>query len=752
MRAENILEALPLHFYVIDLKQKKILQTNDPNVQPENGTCFTQLFNKELPCQVINGQCLCEQVIANGAQNRFLMEMGEKNNKKFFRADVKNIGEDRVVATYSDITAETIAAKEMKINNRRLQRAEKLTFLGSWEIDLDTKMIYGTEGARTIYGVKNRTISLDGLIEILLPEYRKPILNELSKLVEGKGNFNVNFKIKRPDNGEIRNIHAIAEYRESKNMVFGVSHDITEQLKTEKEVNEMNLLFSTLIDNIPDAIYMKDTNYRKIIANKADVINCGARSVDDIIGKTDDELYPKEIAEKYNEDDRQVIEHGKAVVNREEMLPGNPNRWILTTKVPLKKSDGEVTGLVGIGHDITLRKKMVEELEEARKKAEESDRLKSLFLANMSHEIRTPLNAILGFSNIICSGNIEPNDLNYFGKIIENSGQRLTAVIDDIIDISLIQSNQLKIDYSTFDINELLQELHVVYKTQKADKLSKIDLKLKLCLNEESCMVRSDKNRLYQIFKNLLDNAFKFTEEGFIELGCLVSNGEIVLFVKDSGVGIDPKKATIIFEPFRQVEEGISRKHEGSGLGLAIISGITERLGGKAWVNSEPGKGSAFYVSVPRNFKDEKTSAENGKLSNKAAGENGKEKISTSAKTIVSFEDDPASIEYLKSVIKILGFKHVNFMDANEGIGYLKNNIADLVLMDVQLPGMNGYDATRIIKTEFPNLPVIIQTAYAMKGDRDKAFQAGCDDYLAKPVLLKDFKEKINKFIDQSIN
>jgi PAS domain S-box-containing protein len=626
MRAEKILDALPIHFYIIDLKQKKIFQTNDPHVQPGNGTCFMQLFNQKSPCQLSNGQCLCEQMIENGTKGKFIIETGEKNNKKFFRADVKKIGEDWVVATYSDITSETIAAKEMKINNRRLQRAEKLTSLGSWEIDLDKKLVHGTEGACNIFGVKNKTMPADEFIEILLPEFREPIIKELNKLVKGKSNFNVNFKIKRPADGEIRNIQAIAEYRKSKNMVFGVGHDITE------------------------------------------------------------------------------------------------------------------------------RNQMIEGLEEARQKAEESDRLKSLFLANMSHEIRTPLNAILGFSNMICSGDIDAKDLSYFGKIIENSGQRLTTVIDDIIDISLIQSDQLKIDYSTFDINELLQELHVVYKTQKAEQLSKIDFRLQLCQNGAPCPVKSDKNRLYQVLKNLLDNAFKFTKEGFIEFGCSVSNGEIVLFVKDSGVGIDPKKSAIIFEPFRQVEEGISRKYEGSGLGLAIISGITERLGGKAWVSSEPGKGSAFYVSVPRNFKNEKAPAEIGELPGEAAGEIGKNKISSSAKTIVSFEDDPASVEYLKSVIKIMGFKHVNFMAAEEGIGYLKKNKADLVLMDVHLPGMNGYDATRIIKSEFPNLPVIIQTAYAMKGDRDKAFQAGCDDYLAKPVLLKDLKEKINKFVGQRTN
>jgi len=243
-------------------------------------------------------------------------------------------------------------------------------------------------------------------------------------------------------------------------------------------------------------------------------------------------------------------------------------------------------------------------LASAKQKAEESDKLKSLFLANMSHEIRTPLNAILGFLTIISTGELEQEKLEYYGKIIESSGQRLTAVIDDIIDISLIQSKQLKVDYKAFSINDLLEEMHEMYRNQKTEKLRKIDFSVDYCELPDFDMLYSDKNRIFQVLRNLLDNAFKFTHEGYIKFGCLKSSKkEIVLFVKDSGIGIEEGKTNIIFESFRQAQEGFSRNYEGTGLGLAIVSGIVERMEGKVWVVSEIGEGSCFYVSFPREMK-----------------------------------------------------------------------------------------------------------------------------------------------------
>lgn len=870
MKAEEILRTLSVHYYVIDLKAKKIVQSNDPKVKIGEEPCFVQLFHSEKPCFDLGGYCICQQKLKSGILDNFILESNENGSKKFFNAQVKKLNEDLVVATYTDITHETLAAKEMKINTRRMERAEKLSSFGSWEIDLSTKTLYGTKGASEIYGVKQCSMPWDEIKKIALPEFREFLDKALEDLIEGRSKFNVKYKIKRPDNGQIRHIHTIAEYREDKKMIFGVARDITEMVqsqgallesltdlslaekiaqignwkfdpenhtlqwseqvlqilekeniptfpeindfkhftgeeyfkrfkdaiqsaikngkpfenqflinsenekgkwveiicrpvaekgtkgyflrgtiqditsstKVENELSKINTLLNTLIQNLPDAIYMKDTQYRKVIVNKGDLLNCGVEKPEDVLGKTDFEIYPKEIAEKYFEDDQQVIEYGKIIMNREEELPGNPKRWILTTKAPLKNKNGEIIGLVGIGHDITHRKQMMVELETAKRKAEESDKLKSLFLANMSHEIRTPLNAILGFSNIITSGNLSQEKLEYFGKIIESSGQRLTAVIDDIIDISLIQSNQLKVDNHAFSVNDLLEEMFFTYKNQKTEKLQKIEFKVEYCNTSDHDMLNSDKNRIYQILRNLLDNAFKFTDKGFIRFGCRKSSAEeMVLFVEDSGIGIEEGKTNIIFESFRQAQEGFSRQYEGTGLGLAIVSGIVERLGGKVGVKSEPGIGSSFYLSVPRKMK------ENRAYETKSENQPEKEKFLNGKKRIVSFEDDPSSIEYLKSVAALLGYDLVNFEEPPYGIEYLRRNGADLVLMDVRMPVMSGFEATRIIKSEFPNLPVIIQTAYAMKGDIDKAFQAGCDDYLSKPISLKNLKEKINQYV-----
>ncbi|MGC9355526.1 MAG: PAS domain-containing protein, partial [Mariniphaga sp.] len=505
MKAEEILRTLPVNYYVIDLKGKKIVQTNDPKIKNGEEPCFMQLFHRDRPCGDGNGECFCQQLLVSGTTKSFFVEGLNGAAPKFFKAKVKKLNEDFAVVTYSDVTLETVAAKEMKINTRRMERAEKLVAFGSWEIDLQTKTIYGTKGAAQIYGVENCPKPLNEVKKIALPEFRKLLDQAVDDLITRRKSFNVRYKIKRPIDGEIRHIHSVAEYREDKKMIFGVSRDITEMIRSkgalhesltdlnlaekiakignwkfdpenktlqwsdqvspilerknipaspvvadfkhftgeedfklfktailsainkgnpfehqfqinsengtekwveiickpddekgpngyflrgtiqditsskqvENQLNEVNNLLNTLIQNLPDAIYMKDTKYRKIIANRGDLVNCGVKRPEEVIGLTDFDIYPKETAEKYFEDDRQVIEHGKTISNREEELPGNPKRWISTTKVPLKNDEGQVVGLVGIGHDITRRKQMEEELRAAKQKAEESDKLKS---------------------------------------------------------------------------------------------------------------------------------------------------------------------------------------------------------------------------------------------------------------------------------------------------------------------------------------------------------------------------------------
>ncbi len=322
----------------------------------------------------------------------------------------------------------------------------------------------------------------------------------------------------------------------------------------------------------------------------------------------------------------------------------------------------------------------------------------------------------------------------------------MLTVIDDIIDIAMIQSNQLKLNFETFSINHLLKELYFLYTNQYKNKLQKIAFDVEYIKNEASEWIYSDKNRVFQILKNLVENAFKFTQSGVVKLTCSEADSDqLTITVEDTGIGIEESKLDIIFQSFRQAEEGNSRKFEGTGLGLAIVSGIVEKLEGEISVRSTLGKGTCFYVTLPRNDRKVDTNFQPRiKNSSIDAGEN-------VAKTIVSFEDDKVSAEYLQNAVQLLGYQLVNFTSPLAGIEYLKSNKADLVLMDVQLPEMSGYEATKIIKSNFPKIPVLIQTAYAMKGDRERAFDAGCDDYLAKPISWDILKDKINKYLKQSV-
>jgi signal transduction histidine kinase len=744
MRAEDLLRTLPVHYYVIDLTQKKIIQTNDPKVKLGKEPCFMQLFNKRKPCMDKNGNCLSQQNLEDDETCKFIMEGFEGGDKKYYKAELRKLGEDLVIATYSDITQEMVTAKEMKINNRRLERAEKLASFGSWEIDLQNLTMFGTQGACDIYGIKNRCMPLAEVKKIALPEYRGILDKELEDLVDKKMPYNVRYKIKRPDNGQIRHIHSIAEYREDKNMIFGVSNDITEVVNSQGALHE-SLTDLSLAQQIAQIGNWKFDPENKTLQWSAQVLQIlGEKEIPDHPAIKD---FEKFTGEKhfalFKKSIHEAINNGKPFDKQFKIiLEDKSEKWIEIICRPDKFKGPVGYFLRGTIQDISTSKKLEEELKKAKQKAEESDRLKSLFLANMSHEIRTPLNGILGFSSIICANQAVPEQLEYFGKIIQNCGQRLTAVIDDIIDISLIQSNQLKIELHLFDINEMLEEMFVFYKTQKAGMLENVKIKLNLCKNTEHKMIFSDKNRIYQVLKNLLDNAFKFTEKGYIEFGCCTSaDNELVLMVKDTGIGIDKDKTDIIFQTFRQAREGLSRRYEGTGLGLAIVAGIVERLGGKVWVDSKPDHGSAFYVSIPR--------AGNRNPGNDLQPESKQEHSGKNnvIKRIVSFEDDPASTEYLKSTAGLLGCEFVNFHSPVSGLAYLRRNHADLVLMDVRLPEMNGFEITRIIKSEFPGLPVIIQTAYAMKGDREKAFSAGCDEYLSKPVSLKELKQKINEYV-----
>jgi PAS domain S-box-containing protein len=387
------------------------------------------------------------------------------------------------------------------------------------------------------------------------------------------------------------------------------------------------------------------------------------------------------------------------------------------------------------------RSHLERELISAKDKAEESDKLKSAFLANMSHEIRTPMNGILGFAELLKDENISPGNHKKYIEIIDNNGKMLINLIDDIIDFSKIEAGQVKIIKKDFSLNSLLQQVHSSFLTENLiNNKSKVKLRMRKALSNDSCYIKSDPNRLRQILTNLVGNAFKFTDEGFIEFGYQIIDDEMIEFyVKDTGIGIAQEKIDQIFNRFIQADNSSTRKYGGSGLGLAISRGFVDILGGKMWAESEVGSGSSFYFTVPYNPVEQVEEEVNKPIK--------KKQYDWKDRNILIAEDDKFSFKFLEGFLKQT---NVNVLHAENGKLAvdicLENKEIDLVLMDIQMPEMNGYEATNLIKQNRKQLPVIAQTANAIIEEREKCFEAGCDDFVTKPVNIHELYSKIDKY------
>ena len=387
-----------------------------------------------------------------------------------------------------------------------------------------------------------------------------------------------------------------------------------------------------------------------------------------------------------------------------------------------------------------------EKLREARKKAEESDRLKSAFLANMSHEIRTPMNGIVGFASLLDNDDLSALDKRRYIKLINISIKQLLTIINDIIDISKIESEQLPLHKVVCNVNLILEDLKIFFESSDERQIkSGIQIITEFGLNETESTIETDDVRLNQILTNLIGNALKFTNKGFIKIGYryTLKNEKPYLefYVEDTGKGIAQDKLNIIFDRFRQEDESHTRKFGGTGLGLAICRGLLQLLDGEIWVTSMEGKGSTFYFTIPYTPANKKTV-------NIPASKNISTNYFWKNKIILVVEDVDIVFEYINEIIEATGAKCIHTKDGQSAVNIcLNNNEIDLVLMDIQLPVMNGYDASKIISEKKPNLPIIAQTAYALTGDREKTLTSGCVDYISKPIKKDVLLNTIQKYI-----
>ena len=521
-----------------------------------------------------------------------------------------------------------------------------------------------------------------------------------------------------------------------------VFRDITDTYRLQKTLEENEKRYRSLIENSHDGIFIFYNNKFEFVNKRFEqIMEYSAEEIDKI--NFDAMISPESLDMIYN----RLKEKDKNKLSSKFEFTGIAKSG---RKLPLEVSvsyipykDGVASQ--GIIRDITQRKRYEAELIKAKENAEESDRLKSVFLATMSHELRTPLNAVIGFSELI-QPNVPLDDILHFSKIISMSGKHLLGVIEDIFDISLIETGDVQIESAPFNISSLLNEVYELIKNERVlqDK-EHIDLILDNSLKDLDRILYSDQKRIKQILINLLKNAIKFTNKGHINFGCRLyeKNHEkfILFFVKDTGIGIPQHMQNLIFEVFRQADETHTRIYGGTGLGLTICKKLTNMMKGDIWVESEQGQGANFHFTIP--FKN--TSEELPQQSDSYS------EFSFDNATVLIAEDDKTSFSFLKALLSQKGMTCIWVKNGREAVKYCtEDNPIDLLLMDINMPEMNGYIATSQIKTIRPKLPIIAQTAYAIEGDKENILAAGCDYYISKPIDKNELFEKIRLCLEKN--
>lgn len=414
-----------------------------------------------------------------------------------------------------------------------------------------------------------------------------------------------------------------------------------------------------------------------------------------------------------------------------------------TRSVTVRSETGEVLGALTISRDITRMKKVHEDLIKANIGAESSKRLKSNFLANISHEIRTPLNSVVGFSNLLLSNNLSNEVKEEYIEHINHNSEKLLQIIGDIIDLSRLESSQIQITYEeasvSMIVNEIIEEARQVIKRNEKP----IILNVKNHFEDAGDLIFTDRIWLKRVLNHLMDNAVKFTLDGSVEFSYLLENQNIVFRIRDTGIGINKENLGRIFEEFRQEFDGHHRPFEGLGIGLTLAKEVIERMGGKIYVESEKGVGSEFSFSIPyRPAGSPKTKAPI------VSSEQTMNPIDWTSRKCLLVDDNKDVLIYLNRILTDTGVTILSARSGFEAIELIKNNPdIDVVLLDMQMPEMNGIEATKEIRKIRKDIPIIAQTAFIFEDDKDIILEAGCDACLIKPIRREHLLTVMSSFV-----
>ncbi len=516
-------------------------------------------------------------------------------------------------------------------------------------------------------------------------------------------------------------------------------HDISDRKQAELALKSSQALYSSLVENLPVFVVRKDRSGKIEYANKA---LCDFFGMDEsqVIGKTDFDFFPAELAQEYRDDDLRVMETGETFEDIEENQHGNESRFFEVRKVPVRDALGEIIGSQAIFWDVTERKHGQEALVRAKLDAEAANRAKSDFLANMSHEIRTPLNAVIGMTELLLDTPLERSQTDYL-QMVHDSGETLLLLIDDILDFSKIEAGKLELEEANFDLRERIGD------SMKSLSLRAHRKGLELACHFDPDVPRAllgDVGRLRQIVINLIGNALKFTEHGEVILDIRVKefrNDDVVLqfTVKDTGIGIDPDKCERIFDAFEQADTSTTRRYGGTGLGLAISSRLAELMGGTMWVESEIGRGSVFGFTAHFRL---------GVLDDVGFHDDSEDLLK--GMRILVVDDNATNRLILEEILKVKHADPISAESAPQAFALAceardKGHPFDLVITDINMPDDDGFELARRIRKEqgLDHLPIIALTSGIRADDQEACRRIGIQHHLLKPVKQSELLNAI---------
>ena len=543
-------------------------------------------------------------------------------------------------------------------------------------------------------------------------------------------------------------------YDDNENPLYavGLVVDITEKKRAADELQVQKDLLDTVINNVPASIFWKNLDLTYAGCNQALARQAGYDSPAAMVGKTDyDMAWEKEEADFFRDCDRKVMESGVPMLNIEEpqLQADGKQATLLTSKVPLTNTSGEIVGLLGVFTDITEQKQASVELLQAKELAESCSRSKSEFLANMSHEIRTPMNGIIGMTELVLDSELDLEQRECL-EMANQSAKSLLTLLNDLLDYSKVEAGKMSLEQIDFDlglvIQSILNPVRIEAQFKGLDFKVEIDSQLKRAF-------QGDPLRIKQVLTNLLANALKFTEYGTVhfmakEISRDGNKSNVQFTVSDTGIGVPEDKLETIFESFSQADGSNTRKYGGSGLGLAICKELVGLMGGEIQIESTVDKGSSFQVTLPLQGSDLITFE-------MPIDRDERELQQGTSLNVLLAEDNPVNQQLAQRMLVKAGHRVTAANDGWEAIEALQQEDFDLVLMDIQMPNLDGLAATALIRAgehevKQPTVPIVALTAHAMKGDRERFLAAGMDAYISKPINSVELFRIISQFSSNS--